>query len=85
MIDQRFKFGAILAFTLIQLSNDLDGGSVVPQLRKKNKKKTNYSNFSTFDCRISYFHKISQLAISYGSDYSAVNKLFITVMGNYQF
>ena len=40
MINQRFKFGAILAFTLIQLSNGLDGGLVVPHSRKKIKKLT---------------------------------------------
>ena len=40
MIDQRFKFGAILAFTLIQLFNDLDDGLVVLQSRKKIKKLT---------------------------------------------
>ena len=35
VIDQRFKFGAILVLTLIQLSNGLDCGLVVPQVRKK--------------------------------------------------
>lgn len=35
VIDQPFKFGSILVFTLMQLSNGLDGDLVVPQSREK--------------------------------------------------
>ena len=31
VIDQRSKFGAILVLTLIQLSNNLDGGPIVKE------------------------------------------------------
>ena len=64
MIDQRFKFGAILAFTLIQLSNGLDGGLVVPQSRKRIKKQT---------AQVIVGYPTSLGYRSYGSNSSAVN------------
>ena len=79
VIDKRFKFGAILVFTLIQLSNSLDGGLVILQSRKKIKNEK-IASLPTSDCGICHIPRISELVISYKSNSFVVNIYFPAIL-----